>query len=216
MSPNGLRDFLHGATPRSANRVKLERWLAAQGQISRPPNVGQFVRLLNELAVDLSPKQALELGRSLAGLLVESYEMRRLSPPRWVRDLLRQYESRSANKRATWPDPAAAGCDARAPRYILCAVSAVSFSCGETTMAPRPAKTKRRATLSSPKAAEIVSLVEDLSSGLGTRDGVVVGRGLARLLAEAYEARGRSVPAWVVQLRDYYRRRRTPSPSEPS
>ena len=98
MSPNGLRDFLHGATPRSANRVKLERWLAAQGQISRPPNVGQFVRLLNELAVDLSPKQALELGRSLAGLLVESYEMRRLSPPRWVRDLLRQYESRSGKQ----------------------------------------------------------------------------------------------------------------------
>ena len=83
-------------------------------------------------------------------------------------------------------------------------------------MAPGPSKTKRRATLSSPKAAEIVSLVEDLSSGLGTPDGVVVGRGLARLLADAYEARGRSVPAWVVQLSDYYRRRRTPSPSEPS
>jgi transcriptional regulator with XRE-family HTH domain len=94
MSPNGLRDFLHGAAPRSASRVKLERWLAAQGQISRPPNVGQFVRLLNELAVDLSPKQTLELGRALAELLVESYEIRRLSPPRWVRDLVRRYESR--------------------------------------------------------------------------------------------------------------------------
>lgn len=94
LSPNGLRDFLRGATPRSASRVKLERWLAAQGQVSRPPNVGQFVRLLNELAVDLSPKQALELGGSLAELLVESYEVRRLSPPRWVRDLVRHYESR--------------------------------------------------------------------------------------------------------------------------
>ncbi len=94
MSPNGLRDFLHGATPRSASHVKLERWLAGQGEISRPPNVGQFVRLLNELAVDLSPKQALELGQGLAGLLVESYEIRRLSPPRWVRDLVRHYESR--------------------------------------------------------------------------------------------------------------------------
>src|SRR5213078_3378692 len=92
MSPNGLRDFLRGALPRSASRVKLERWLAAQGQVSRPPNVGQFVRLLNELAVDLSPKQALELGGSLAELLVESYEVRRLSPPRWVRDLVRSEE----------------------------------------------------------------------------------------------------------------------------
>ena len=94
LSPNGLRDFLLGATPRSASRVKLEGWLAVQGQISRPPNVGQFVRLLNELAVDLSPKQTLDLGRALADLLVESYEVRRLSPPRWVRDLVRHYESR--------------------------------------------------------------------------------------------------------------------------
>ena len=83
-------------------------------------------------------------------------------------------------------------------------------------MAKRRAKTKRPATLSSPKAAEIVSLVEALSSGLGTRDGVVVGRGLARLLAAAYETGGRSVPAWVVQLSDYYRRRRTPSQHQPS
>ncbi len=75
----------------------------------------------------------------------------------------------------------------------------------------RPGAAKRPATLSSPKAAEIVSLVEALSSGLGTRDGVVVGRGLARLLTDAYEARGRSVPAWVVQLTDYYHGRRTPS-----
>jgi len=75
----------------------------------------------------------------------------------------------------------------------------------------RPGAAKRPATLSSPKAAEIVSLVEELSSGLGTRDGVVVGRGLVRLLTDAYEARGRSVPTWVVQLTDYYHGRRTPS-----
>ena|SRR2546425_1254703 len=64
----------------------------------------------------------------------------------------------------------------------------------------RPGPAKRPAMLSSPKAAEIVALVEDLSSGLGTRDGVVVGRGLARLLARA-----RPVPAWVKQLIAYYR-----------
>ncbi len=94
MSPNGVRDFLQGAIPRSATRVKLERWLATRGKVTRPPNVGQFVRLLNELSVDLSPAQTLDLGRVLAELLVQSYEVRRLSPPRWVQDLLRHYRPR--------------------------------------------------------------------------------------------------------------------------
>ena len=94
MSPNGLRHVLQGATPRSATRVKLEGWLSAQGKVTRPPNMGQFIRLVNELSVDLSPEQTLELGRTLAELLVQSYEVRRLSPPRWVRDLLRHYRTR--------------------------------------------------------------------------------------------------------------------------
>src|SRR5438445_12978655 len=37
MSPNGVRDFLQGAIPRSATRVKLERWLATRGKVTRPP-----------------------------------------------------------------------------------------------------------------------------------------------------------------------------------
>src|SRR5256885_17241608 len=82
MSPNGVRDFLQGAIPRSATRVKLERWLATRGKVTRPPNVGHFVRLLSELSVDLSPGQTLELGRALAELLVHAYEVRRISPPR--------------------------------------------------------------------------------------------------------------------------------------
>ena len=94
MSPNGLRGVLQGAVPRSVTRIRLERWLASQGQVTRPPNVGQFVRLLNELSVDLSPAQTLDLGRALAELLVQSYEVRRLSPPRWVQELLRQYRAR--------------------------------------------------------------------------------------------------------------------------
>ena len=94
MSPNGVRDFLQGAIPRSATRVKLERWLATRGKVTRPPNVGQFVRLLNELSVDLSPEHTLGLGRALAGLLVETYEARRISPPRWVEDLVRHYRPR--------------------------------------------------------------------------------------------------------------------------
>ena len=94
MSPNGVRDFLRGATPRSSTRGKLERWLAAQGRVTRPPNVGQFVRLLAELSSDLSPRQTEQLGREIAALLVRSYEARRLSPPRWVQDLLRHYHPR--------------------------------------------------------------------------------------------------------------------------
>src|SRR6266513_656832 len=79
----------------SERLARLPAWSdSPQRETSRPPNVGQFVRLLNELAVDLSPKQALEMGQGLAALLVESYEIRRLSPPRWVRDLVRHYESR--------------------------------------------------------------------------------------------------------------------------
>jgi transcriptional regulator with XRE-family HTH domain len=94
LSPNGLRDFLRGSSPRSATRTRLESWLAAQGSITRPPNVGQFVRLVNELAVDFSPEQTVQLGGAIAALLVESYETRRLAPPGWVRDLLRHYRPR--------------------------------------------------------------------------------------------------------------------------
>src|SRR5881396_311113 len=63
ISPNGLRNFLNGSAPRSATRAKLERWLAEQQHVSRPPNVGQLVRLLNELAGDLSTQQTAALGR---------------------------------------------------------------------------------------------------------------------------------------------------------
>ena len=93
MSPNGLRDFLRGAVPRSPTRAKLERWLAGRGRVSRPPNIGQFVRLLNELSGDLSPKQTMQMGRQVADLLVESYTARSLAPPTWVHDLRRHYES---------------------------------------------------------------------------------------------------------------------------
>jgi len=47
-------------------------------------------------------------------------------------------------------------------------------------------------------------LVQQLTSGLGTPDGVILGQGLSRLLADAYAARGRSVPAWVKQLTAFY------------
>ena len=91
ISPNGLRNFLTGAAPRSATRLKLERWLASQERVTRPPSVGQLVRLLNELSGDLSPQQTAQLGRDIAASLAEAYEARRLEPPRWVEELLRQF-----------------------------------------------------------------------------------------------------------------------------
>src|SRR5437773_12319488 len=94
ISPNGLRNFINGSAPRSATRAKLERWLAEQQHVSRPPNVGQLVRLLNELAGDLSTQQTAALAGDIAGLLATAYEARRLSPPRWVQDLLRHYRVR--------------------------------------------------------------------------------------------------------------------------
>jgi len=93
MSPNGLRDFLHGATPRDLTRAKLELWLAGRGRVTHLPNIGQFVRLLNELSSDLSARQTMQMGRQVAGLLVESYEARGLRSPPWVLELRRHYES---------------------------------------------------------------------------------------------------------------------------
>lgn len=94
ISPNGLRDFLAGATPRTTTRAKLERWLGEQGNVTRPPNIGQFVRLLNRLTVDLSPAQAALFGRAIAELLIESYDARQVAAPRWVHTLLRHYGPR--------------------------------------------------------------------------------------------------------------------------
>jgi len=94
LSPNGLRNFLNGSAPRSATRAKLERWLSSQQRVTRPPNIGQLVRLLDELSGDLSPQQTMRLGREIAGLLAAAYETRRLSPPRWVQQLLQQYRAR--------------------------------------------------------------------------------------------------------------------------
>jgi len=94
LSPNGLRNFLNGSAPRSATRAKLERWLSSQQRVTRPPNIGQLVRLLDELSGDLSPQQTMRLGREIAGLLAAAYETRRLSPPRWVQQFLQQYRAR--------------------------------------------------------------------------------------------------------------------------
>jgi hypothetical protein len=95
VSPNGLRNFLKGSTPHPATRAKLEHWLAARGKASKPPHIGQLVRLLGELAADLSPGQAAQLGGDIAQLVARAYEARRLGAPRWVLELVRHYRPRS-------------------------------------------------------------------------------------------------------------------------
>src|SRR5256885_10711172 len=82
ISPNGLRNFLNGSVPRSATRAKLERWLADQQHVSRPPNVGQLVRLLNELAGGLSTHHTAMPAGGIPGPLAQPYEAARPSPPR--------------------------------------------------------------------------------------------------------------------------------------
>ena len=59
--------------------------------------MGRLVRLLNELAGDLSPDQAAALGRDIARLLAVAYEQRRVSPPRWVQELAKQSRRRTAS-----------------------------------------------------------------------------------------------------------------------
>jgi len=89
-SPNGLRNFLNGAAPRVVTRGKLEQWLARRTSPSRPPAVGQLVRLVHQLSADLTPQQSTTLARNIAAALEAAYEERRLSPPKWVRELARR------------------------------------------------------------------------------------------------------------------------------
>ena len=102
ISPNGLRNFINGAAARPATCLKLERWIAAYAPRSRSPSPseGRFVRLLNELTSDLTPQQATMLGRQIAELLREAYEVRQVVPPRWVSEFARQAEPRRARLRS--------------------------------------------------------------------------------------------------------------------
>jgi hypothetical protein len=95
LSPNALRNFLAGAEPRSATRARLERWLADRKTASpdRHPSVGHLVQLLGELASDLSPAQADQLGQQTARFLLDAYQSRRMAPPRWVRELAGRYRA---------------------------------------------------------------------------------------------------------------------------
>lgn len=100
ISPNGLRNFINGAAARPATCLKLERWIATHATKTPSPSVGRFVRLLNEVASDLTPQQATALSQDIAGLLLAAYESRSLTPPKWVTEFARQAEPRRARLRS--------------------------------------------------------------------------------------------------------------------
>lgn len=93
LSPNALRNFLAGAEPRATTRAKLERWLANRRTSERQPRIGDLVRLIGDLAGDLSPAQAAALGHETARFLLDAYQTRRIAPPRWVRELANHYHA---------------------------------------------------------------------------------------------------------------------------
>ena len=71
--------------------------------------------------------------------------------------------------------------------------------------------TRRSPKTPAPKALEIVRLVEALTAGVASHDGVVLGRGIAELLRDAYPKWQRTVPRWVRALIAYYgREKRAP------
>jgi len=49
-----------------------------------------------------------------------------------------------------------------------------------------------------------VRLVEALTTGLGVRDRVSLGRRMTQSLVRAYETDGRPVPGWVNDLHAYF------------
>ena len=75
----------------ATTRAKLERWLASRKTAGGHPQVGELVRLIGDLAIDLSPAQTTTLGRETALLLLGAYQERHLPPPRWVRELAEHY-----------------------------------------------------------------------------------------------------------------------------
>lgn len=93
LSPNGLKNFLSGASPRLATRARLERWLAQRPRREAGPRLTSLVRLLGDVTADLPPAERTELGRQVATFLVHAYEDQRLPPPRWVKELASHYET---------------------------------------------------------------------------------------------------------------------------
>lgn len=93
LSPNALKNFLRGASPRLTTRARLERWLLSRPGTRRPLGVQRFLRLVGELAPDLPSAEAKALGRELSRLVLDAYQRHRVPPPRWVRELVQHYST---------------------------------------------------------------------------------------------------------------------------
>lgn len=91
-SPNGLRNFLNGAAPRRVTRAKLEKWLSLRVTPNRPPAVGHLVGLIQALAADLTPRQAIALTGDVAKAVVVAYRECGVAVPKWVLQLARRGE----------------------------------------------------------------------------------------------------------------------------
>ncbi|MBI2537683.1 MAG: hypothetical protein HYW06_12135 [Gemmatimonadetes bacterium] len=94
LSPNALRNFVAGAEPRIGTRVSLERWLATR-PAAAGTTVEDFLRLMGQVTRGLPVRDAKVLGREVSRLLVDTYERRKLPPPRWVRELTHHYRIES-------------------------------------------------------------------------------------------------------------------------
>ncbi|MFQ6046145.1 MAG: hypothetical protein ACE5PT_07290 [Gemmatimonadales bacterium] len=93
MSPNAIRNFLRGATPRRSTRVRLERWLATRPERGRGPSLNGFIRLMGQVTTGLPEREARAIGGEMSRLLLGAYQRQRLPPPRWVRELARHYSA---------------------------------------------------------------------------------------------------------------------------
>lgn len=92
LSPNALRNFISGSSPRRTSRVQMERWLARRPSREPRPTLSRFLTLMDDLTPDLPQREAVTLGRDMSRLLLAAYERRRLPPPRWVKELARHYD----------------------------------------------------------------------------------------------------------------------------
>jgi hypothetical protein len=69
-------------------------------------------------------------------------------------------------------------------------------------------------TVPPPTVAHLVRLLSELSGDLSPQQTVSLGRNIAALLSDAYEARRLSPPHWVQELLRHYRARRGKRPGE--
>ena len=93
ISPNGLRNFVAGASPRLTTRRRFERWLASRPNPSGGPSVGRFLELVEGLSPDLAPRDARAIARHLTEDLVDAYHRTDRPLPRWVRELASHYDT---------------------------------------------------------------------------------------------------------------------------